>query len=123
MAAEPGWAIMAGMGDEPTVSLPHTPTRTEQQRREALARANAVRTLRSQLKERLKRGEERIENVLNSPPEYVHSAKVVELLMALPQVGPVRAARLLEACRVSASKTVIGLTPRQRAELLNRLQA
>lgn len=113
---------MATMEYQPAPPVLHTPARTEQQRLEALARANAVRTQRSQLKVRLKSGEERLEDVLLSPPEYVHTAKVVELLMALPQVGPVRAGRILEACRVSASKTVIGLTPRQRAELLAHIQ-
>ncbi|NLG66424.1 MAG: hypothetical protein GX536_01780 [Actinobacteria bacterium] len=111
------------MDQKSPVTPAQTPARTQQQRLEALARANAVRTLRSQLKDRLKRGEERLEDILLAPPEYVHSANVLELLMALPQVGPVRAGRILEACRVSASKTVIGLTPRQRTELLNHLQA
>ncbi len=114
---------MADMDQQSAAVPSHTPARTEQQRLDALARANSVRTLRSQLKDRLRKGEERLENVLMAPPEYVHSAKVVELLMALPQVGPVRAGRIMEACRVSASKTVIGLTPRQRTELLNHLQA
>ncbi|NLE73251.1 MAG: hypothetical protein GX604_01255 [Actinobacteria bacterium] len=113
---------MAAMEHQSAPPAIRTPARTEQQRLEALARANAVRTQRSQLKIRLKNGEERLEDILLSPPDYVHTAKVLELLMALPQVGPVRAGRILEACRVSASKTVIGLTPRQRTELLTHIQ-
>lgn len=97
------------------------PTRTEHQRLEALARANAVRVDRSRLKGRLKRGEEDIMQVLMSPPPCVHTAKVAEILMALPKVGPVRASRILEECRISSTKTIIGLTPRQRNELIARL--
>ena len=117
---------MAGMKRDtqavpPQVSALRTPARTERQRLEALAWANTVRRERSLLKARLKRGEEDIQGVLLSPPECIHTAKVVDLLRALPKVGPVRASQILEECRISSAKTVIGLTPRQRAELVTRL--
>ena len=35
--------------------------------------------------------------------------------------APMKANKLLERCRVSSSKTVNGLTPRQRKELLDML--
>jgi len=43
---------------------------------------------------------------------------VVDLLMATPKCGRVKSARIMEQCRVSPSKTIGGLSERQRAELL-----
>ncbi|MBC7293226.1 MAG: hypothetical protein H5T84_03800 [Thermoleophilia bacterium] len=51
----------------------------------------------------------------------MHTAKVFDLLLAVPKFGRVKTARLLERCRVSPSKTVNGLTPRQRKELVDLL--
>ena len=52
------------------------------------------------------------------PPEYVSTAKVFDMLMAVPKLGRVKAARLLNTCRISQSKTVGGLSDRQRHELI-----
>ena len=41
------------------------------------------------------------------------------MLMAVPKFGRVKAARLLNQCRISQSKTVGGLSERQRAELVS----
>jgi hypothetical protein len=93
---------------------------------EALKRANEIRVRRAQLKKDLKDGRLRIEAVLQSPPEYVETAKVFDILMAVPKFGRVKAARFLNQCRISQSKTVGGLSERQRAELLglfNRVSA
>ena len=38
--------------------------------------------------------------------------------MAVPKFGRVKAARLLNQCRISQSKTVGGLSDRQRGELI-----
>ena len=40
------------------------------------------------------------------------------MLMAVPKFGRVKAARLLNTCRISQSKTVGGLSDRQRQELI-----
>ena len=40
------------------------------------------------------------------------------MLMAVPKFGRVKAARLLNQCRISQSKTVGGLSERQRTELV-----
>ena len=89
---------------------------------EALRRANDIRTERARLKESLKSGEVRIYDVLVEPPEFVHTAKVFDLILAVPKFGRVKTARILERCRVSPSKTVVGLTPRQRRELVEHLK-
>jgi hypothetical protein len=43
---------------------------------------------------------------------------VFDMLMAVPKFGRVKAARLLNQCRISQSKTVGGLSERQRTELI-----
>ena len=94
------------------------PTRSLDQRMEALQRANDIRVRRAQLKKDLKLGRALIEEVLGHPPEYVLTAKVFDMLMAVPKFGRVKAARFLNQCRISQSKTVGGLSDRQRAELI-----
>ncbi len=94
------------------------PGRSPEQRLEALRRANEIRSGRARLKRELAAGSVRIEQILAQPPECAQTAKVHELLLALPKFGPARVARLLAHCRISASKTVTGLSERQRAELI-----
>jgi S13-like H2TH domain len=94
------------------------PARSLDQRMEALKRANDIRVRRAQLKKDLKDGRIQIEEVLRDPPEYVETAKVFDMLMAVPKFGRVKATRLLNQCRISQSKTVGGLSERQRTELV-----
>jgi hypothetical protein len=89
---------------------------------EALRRANEIRVRRAQLKKDLKAGSARIEEILSSPPAYVETAKVIDILMAVPKFGRVKAARFLNQCRISQSKTVGGLSERQRTELVSLLR-
>lgn len=106
---------------ETASTAPQTPERSRQQRLEALRRANDIRSERARLKERLRKGELAITDVLSDPPSCVHTAKVLDLLLAVPKYGRVKANKVLERCRVSPSKTVNGLTPRQRKELVEVL--
>ncbi len=102
-----------------TAPKTQTPLRSRDQRLEALDRANHIRTRRAQLKRDLKSGAVALEGVLFDPPDWVETAKVFDLLLAVPKFGHVRAARLLNQCRISQSKTVGGLSERQRGELVN----
>jgi hypothetical protein len=97
----------------------HAPVRSLDQRMDALKRANDVRVRRAKLKRDLKDGRVRIESILGNPPEYVETAKVIDILMAVPKFGRVKAARFLNTCRISQSKTVGGLSERQRTELID----
>lgn len=81
-----------------------------------------MRTRRAQLKIDLKRGRVSIVDLIADPPPYLASAKVMGLLRALPGVGPIRATRLLERCQVSLTKSVGGLSERQRSQLVRALQ-
>ena len=98
------------------------PVRSLDQRMEALRRANEIRVRRAQLKRDLKAATVRVEDVLLHPPNWVETAKVFDILMAVPKLGRVKAARFLNQCRVSQSKTVGGLSERQRAELVSLLR-
>ena len=59
--------------------------------------------------------------LLLDPPPYLQTAKVFDMLLALPKYGRVKATKILHRCRVSPSKTFGGLTERQRTELARRL--
>jgi S13-like protein len=97
------------------------PQRSLDQRMDALKRANDIRVRRAKLKKDLKDGRVKIEKILSSPPEYVSTAKVFDMLLAVPKFGRVKAARFLNQCRISQSKTVGGLSERQRTELISLL--
>ena len=94
------------------------PERSLGQRMNALGKANEVRSSRAALKADLKRGAVSIRDVLAAPPEFLLTAKVVDLLMAAPKCGRVKSAKIMEQCRISPSKTIGGLSERQRTELL-----
>jgi len=87
----------------------------------ALGRANDVRTRRALLKRELGAGTIRIVDLLADPPGSIETATVRQLLLALPQFGPVKVRRLLAQCRIADAKTVAGLTDRQRAALIEQL--
>jgi len=89
---------------------------------EALKRANDIRTQRARLKRELKAGRAQIQALLLDPPEYLLTAKVFDLLLAVPKYGRVKANRILTQCRISPSKTIGGLSERQRNELVSYLR-
>jgi S13-like protein len=100
-------------------------TRSLERRMSALRQANEVRSARAKLKRELRQGNVRLEEILAIRPHYLSGAEVGDLLVAVPKIGPAKAARLLSTARVSQSKTVGGLSHRQRAcliELLSRLR-
>jgi len=88
----------------------------------ALERANDIRTRRAQLKRDLKAGKTKVETLLMDPPEWVETAKVFDMILAVPKYGRVKANKILGQCRISPSKTIGGLSQRQRAELVQMLR-
>src|SRR5436305_649789 len=104
-------------------TLTQAPTRSLDQRMEALNRANDIRVRRARLKRDLKAGDLHIEQVIADPPDFVLTAKVYDMLVAVPRLGRVKVTRLLTQCRISQSKTVGGLSDRQRGELLDLFRA
>lgn len=97
------------------------PERSLTQRLDALERANEVRTKRAQLKRNLKAGRESIHQLLMDPPDFIETAKVFDMLLAVPKYGRVKVNKVLTQCRISPSKTIGGLSQRQRDELVSLL--
>ncbi len=106
----------------PKSSVGAAPERSLTQRMDALKRANEIRTQRASLKRDLKAGRRQIQGLLLDPPEYLLTAKVFDLLLAVPKYGRVKVNRILTQCRISPSKTIGGLSQRQRAELVAQLR-
>src|SRR6201987_3616988 len=103
----------------PSASM--APQRSLNQRMDALARANQIRIKRAQLKRDLKSGRLSIHSLLLEPPEYVETAKVFDMLLAVPKYGRVKVNKILAHCRIAPSKTIGGLSERQRSELISLL--
>lgn len=98
------------------------PARSLEQRLFALQRANEIRLGRSRLTKKLAAGGCRIDDLLAETPELARGAKVYDLLLAVPKLGRVGVSKLLRHCRISETKTLGGLSERQRAELLASLR-
>ena len=88
---------------------------------EALARANEIRIKRAELKRDLKAGRRSIQTLLIDPPDYLETAKVFDMLLAVPKYGRVKVNKMLSQCRIAPSKTIGGLSDRQRSELVSML--
>jgi transposase len=102
---------------EETVALPQL---TEEQRAAALEKAAAARRARAELKDRLKRGGTTLGEVLkqSDTDEVLGKMKVSALLEAMPGVGKVRAAQIMERLEIAPSRRLRGLGDRQRKALL-----
>lgn len=98
------------------------PERTLIQRMEALNEANRVRTRRATLKRDLKAQKVFIHDLLLEPPEYILSMKIFDLMLACPKYGRVKVGKVLQLCRITPSKTIGGLSPRQRTEIVSMLR-
>ena len=110
------------MAANPADTAAPVPERTHDQRMKALGRANDIRTRRAQLKRDLKAGRTSVDGLLLDPPEWVMTAKVFDMILAVPKYGRVKANKILGQCRISPSKTIGGLSQRQRAELVTMLR-
>ncbi len=53
--------------------------------------------------------------------QKILTAKVYDMLLAVPKYGKVKATRFINHCRISQGKTVGGLSERQRNELVDLL--
>lgn len=101
------------------------PARSLEQRMTALREANRIRTARAELKKRLKRDGRLLiaalelnTDALGLEPGDLDTMKVYDLLVAAPKIGRVKANRTLTYNRISPSKTLGGLSDRQRGELV-----
>ena len=122
LARAPAVVILAARMPASVKSSAAAPERSLDQRMEALKRANDIRSARAKLKKDLKEARRTSMPMLLDPPEYVMTAKVFDMLLAVPKYGRVKTNRILNQCRISPSKTIGGLSERQRAELVGQLR-
>ena len=95
------------------------PTLTEEQRKQALAKAAEARKKRAELKGRLKAEKLSLRDVLaKQGDEVIGKMKVAAVLESLPGVGKVRARKIMERLDISASRRVRGLGAKQKEALL-----
>jgi hypothetical protein len=99
-----------------------TPDRSRTQRMDALGKANVIRTRRANLKRDLKAQRVSVMSLVMDPPEWVETMKVFDLLLAVPKFGRVKANKILQTCRISPSKTLGGMSDRQRGEMVSLLR-
>lgn len=101
------------------------PARTTGQRRAALAQAAGARRARAELLAALTAGQQTLPAVLQraTSDKVVRRTRVVQLLKALPGVGDAKAAALMGAARIAASRRAGGLSERQRRALPAALTA
>ena len=96
------------------------PVLTAEQRADALAKATEARKARSELLSAVKAGELTVAAVLAKAEtdEIVKKTKVSALLKALPGVGSVKAAKLLEGFSIAETRRIGGLGANQRQALI-----
>ena len=113
---------MSVMDIAPARAHIEAPERSLAQRREALKKANKIRFYRAQLKRDITAKRKNIHDLLLDPPEMVETMKVFDLLIATPKYGRVKVNKVLQQCRISPSKTIGGMSQRQRTEIVSMLR-
>lgn len=104
-------------------AMPLPPQLSDEQRKQALAKAAAVRRRRAELKDRLKIGDVSLSEVLDmaAGDDVVGGTKVLAVLESLPRVGKVTARRLMSELDISETRRLRGLGVKQREALLAKL--
>ncbi len=98
------------------------PKLTPEEKRKALAKAQAMRSKRADIRRRLKEGQLTLQQVLGqADDEVVARMRVAYLLESLPKVGKVTTKKIMEEIGIDESRRVQGLGSRQRGALLERL--
>ena len=99
--------------------MPLPPPLTQEQRREALAKAADARRRRAELKDQLKSGSTTLPELLDRSEDAVEAKmKVTAVLESLPGVGRVRARQIMERLDISETRRMKGLGTKQRQNLL-----
>jgi hypothetical protein len=57
-----------------------------------------------------------------SRPDYLQTMKIFDLLISVPKYGRTKVNRILTQNRISPSKTIGGLSERQRGEIVSYLR-
>lgn len=95
------------------------PDLTPEQRADALRKAAAARKSRAEIKERLKRQQMTMADVLGAgeTDEVIGKMRVSAVLEAMPGLGKARAQKIMERLAISSTRRVRGLGANQRKAL------
>lgn len=93
------------------------PVLSREERAANLLKAKAARTDRAEIKRLISTGQISIFDAINDPRDSIQRMKVLELLEAVPGVGPARAELIMEKKRISLSRRIGGLGPLQLKSL------
>ncbi len=96
------------------------PQLTDEQRRQALAKAAEARRVRAEIKELLKTGSMTLPELFEEADanELIAGLKVESLLGAMPGTGKIKAKRLMESVGIAQNRRIRGLGDSQKAKLL-----
>jgi hypothetical protein len=96
------------------------PPLSDEQRSQARKAATEARRRRAEIKQELRTGTRSLADVLAQAEEddVLAHAKVIDILKALPRVGGVRAARVMERLDIAANRRLRGLGKHQTAALI-----
>lgn len=97
------------------------PALSNEQREYARRVAADARRERADVRASLRDGRVTVIHVLDSTIEAHQRMRVRDVVLALPGIGPIRCAEILEAAGIASTKRVGGLTEHQRERLLRRL--
>ena len=97
------------------------PQLTDEQRKAALEKAAAARHERAELRDKIKKGEVSLEEVLSSDNPIAQRLKVSALIESLPGYGKAKAAKIMDELGISPTRRVKGLGARQREDLIEAL--
>jgi guanylate kinase len=96
---------------------PLPPKLTVEERRANLELAKRARHERAEVKAAISAGRISIFDAINDSRDSIQRMKVIELLEAIPGVGPARAALIMEKRKISLSRRIAGLGPHQLKSL------
>ena len=104
--------------------MPVPPALSPEQRADALIKAAYSRRARADVKAKVKTGSLGISDVLilAKTDEAIAKMRVSELLEALPGVGKIRAAAIMDRMSISMPRRIQGLGIHQRAELISQFK-
>jgi hypothetical protein len=101
------------------------PPLTVEQHAAAVAKASAARRARFELKDRLKRGDITLLQVLDEAvtDDVIAHIRVSALLAALPGIGKIRAQKVMTELGIASIRRLRGLPDRQRHALLAKFDS
>ena len=101
------------------------PPLSDEQRQQARNAATQARRRRAEIKQALRSGERSLAEVLAlaEQDDVVAHTKVIDVLKALPRVGAVRAAKVMERLDIAANRRLRGLGKHQTAALVAEFSA